>query len=407
MASMQQQNQQQGRMLAANSFLILPVNIAYIVASMASSFLHASTCMTVVSRRRPDQHQHRVQSARPPRPSVRTTSTTTAHLVDATQNGNYRHIGYDDDDDEDDIDLSLTTLRTTESSVAVDIEQPITTHNSFVLAQPPPRRRQHQSMLFQLQRLTARRAVPAFNIKRSSPFSSASSSSPVAGSKRNNSKHKRQRDYQFSVYSCDDDRDQFLLSAAGFDLKLTRSASQVWHVRSDDDNNDDLAVYVCNESSPRDQLLGRWTRAQDGSKTWHFVSKRQVLAVLSGNRMDITNAAASTHHGQDTYVSGVRFDEALALTAVYVVAVEVFGRPPPPPPRLAEANSTRPRAPATATASTVKPGKKLTKQLSLPLQLDYFSSESRHWGASILRRSGTILRKTISYGSSRQKINPA
>ncbi|KAK9457362.1 hypothetical protein V1511DRAFT_493398 [Dipodascopsis uninucleata] len=183
-------------------------------------------------------------------------------------------------------------------------------NENYVIAQPPPRpgfKSHHQHLFFQLQQLTRRRALPIYNIKKSSQNS------------------------QFSVCSCDGEHDRAVAQAFGFDIVFFStkpnedSTKTKWRVRSIEyENKPVIAVF----SSPSGRLVGRWIpESSDISSNtrWTFITPRgEQLAHLAGNNW-IELLPSSIQRG---FVGQVRFEEALLFSAIFISGSKIFGVPP-------------------------------------------------------------------------------
>ncbi|KAK9372678.1 uncharacterized protein V1513DRAFT_451538 [Lipomyces chichibuensis] len=295
---------------------------------------------------------------------------------------------------------------------------------SYILATPPPRPGYSQThLIFQIQRLTSRRVLPVFNVKRP-----VTPPAPVAAFQKKVIQPKKLSTAQFVVYSCDDiehDTHASVLHASGHELKFGHSSGLTWRLRTDGAGPSVFVIAV----SERDgrKTLGRWTPSNlgpagvplsstsvsnhpSGETSWHFVIKGEVLATLYGNRVDIAPTAAEI--SRKGYLGRLRFEEAIVLSSVFIENMHIFGRPPQVEPERIMSDEqvlstssilTPPNSPSPVFAS-----KKLEHRASTPVTIRRSSSELERLsklGSSILRRGRTLLlRKSASMDSQKTII---
>ncbi|KAK9333607.1 hypothetical protein V1520DRAFT_110377 [Lipomyces starkeyi] len=311
---------------------------------------------------------------------------------------------------------SLSRSAFSRSSSSTQIPGLASIPESYILATPPPRPGYSQThLIFQIQRLTSRRVLPVFNVKRP-----VTSPAPVAAFQKKVILPKKLSAAQFVVYSCDDiehDTHTSVLHASGHELKFGHSSGLSWRLRTDGAGPGVLVIAV----SERDgrKTLGRWTPSNlgaagmppsptsvssnpSGETSWHFVTKGEVLATLHGNRVDIAPAAAEI--SRKGYLGRLRFEEAIVLSSVFIENMHIFGRPPQVEPERVMYDEPVPSScsilPPPMSPSPIFASKKLEHRASTPVTIPRSSSELERLsklGSSILRRGRTLLlRKSTS-----------
>ncbi|KAK9434310.1 hypothetical protein V1505DRAFT_359784 [Lipomyces doorenjongii] len=420
---------------ASDSLLAIPINIVSAVAVMAAHLpLSCPTGVTYSGSKlpsyseltsRPRQNDRKSSSVPPPPlsrrangsdrrsslpPSRRPASTLSSLTPSTTATTSPSRSSSS---------ASLSRSAFSRSSSSTQIPGLASNPESYILATPPPRPGYSQThLIFQIQRLTSRRVLPVFNVKRR-----VTSPAPVAAFQKKVILPKKLSGSQFVVYSCDDiehDTRASVLQASGHELKFGHSSGLAWRLRTDGAGPGVLIIAV----SERDgrKTLGRWTPSNlgaagmppsptslsshpSGETSWHFVAKGEVLATLHGNRVDIAPAAAEI--SRKGYLGRLRFEEAIVLSSVFIENMHIFGRPPQVELERTISHEQVPSSssvlPPPISSSPVFASKKLEHRASTPVAIRRSSSELERLsklGSSILRRGRTLLlRKSASMDS--------
>lgn len=129
------------------------------------------------------------------------------------------------------------------------------------------------------------------------------------------------------------------VQAAGHALRFRHSNGISWRVRR---GGNSYVVLASSRVDPtKQEVIGWWTRSEDSADnnnsssraispelvTWCFVANGLVLANMHGSAIYVRSGAAELLDRKPS-VGHVRFEEALCLTAVFVVGIDMFGRPP-------------------------------------------------------------------------------
>ncbi|KAK9388776.1 hypothetical protein V1515DRAFT_595979 [Lipomyces mesembrius] len=418
---------------ASDSLLAIPINIVSAVAVMAAhlplscptGFTYSGSKLPSYSKWTPPSRQNDRKSSSLPPPTLlsrqakgsdRRSSLPPSRQPASTFSSLTPSTTTTTSPSRSSSSASLSRSAFSRSSSSTQIPGLASNPESYILATPPPRPGYSQThLIFQIQRLTSRRVLPVFNVKRR-----VTSPAPVAAFQKKVILPKKLSASQFVVYSCDDiehDTHASVLHASGHELKFGHSSGLTWRVRTDGAGPGVLIIAV----SERDghKTLGRWTPSNlgaagmrpsptsvsshlSGETSWHFVAKGEVLATLHGNRVDIAPAAAEI--SRKGYLGHLRFEEAIVLSSVFIENIHIFGRPPQVEPEHTIFDEQVPSSssilPPPISSSTVFASKKLEHRASTPVAIRRSSSELERLGklgSSILRRGRTLLlRKAAS-----------
>ncbi|KAK9380863.1 uncharacterized protein V2V93DRAFT_313529, partial [Kockiozyma suomiensis] len=203
---------------------------------------------------------------------------------------------------------------------------------TYILASPPPRPGIHASPLaYQLQRLDGNRMLPLIDIRR--PKKQVLAHLPLSAAPQ------RVREAAARLSAMHGRRHSATVQAAGHALRFRHSNGISWRVRR---GGNSYVVLASSRVDPtKQEVIGWWTRSEDSADnnnsssraispelvTWCFVANGLVLANMHGSAIYVRSGAAELLDRKPS-VGHVRFEEALCLTAVFVVGIDMFGRPP-------------------------------------------------------------------------------
>ncbi|KAK9464056.1 uncharacterized protein V1516DRAFT_669436 [Lipomyces oligophaga] len=260
---------------------------------------------------------------------------------------------------------------------------------SYILATPPPRitpSKYYPSaplsspLLFQIQMVSGRAILPILDIRRTSKLRSMPSSpkslcatSPPSRSSSNSTRHRRRsnsnltrssqttasahkkshdRDSrsQFKVYSCestDTNHRSLLAQALDHTLQFRHSGKLEWRIVRESASSENIEIISLSCIDPSPTLVGRWIPKSSTSTTgnsnsmstspsslvspvphsFDFISADgTVLAHLRKSRVDIL--ASAERISCKGYIGCFRFEEAIAMSAIYIAGSTIFGPMP-------------------------------------------------------------------------------